>query len=107
MTGDVHTLARDYAPPLLAYLTQSDEKGLSAAYELGRRAMRDELGLLNVVRVHHQVLLGVLDTVQDPQEARELVRKASNFLLEVMASFEMTQRGFMAGDVLTTERTER
>jgi len=101
VTGHVEAFARDYTPPLLAYLARSDEKGLSAAYELGRRAMRLELGLLNVVRVHHLVLLDVLDTVHDSQEAHELVRKASTFLLEVLASFEMTQRAFMAGDVPT------
>ena len=102
MTEDVQPFARDYTPAFLAYLARSDEQGLSSAYELGRRAMTAELGLLTVVRVHHQVLLDVLETARDPREAHELVRKGGIFLLEAMASFEMTQRGFMAGDALRT-----
>ena len=103
MTGGEQAFALDYTPPFLAYLARSDEKWLSAAYELGRQAMRAELGVLTVVRVHHQVFLEVLSTARDLQEAQALAAKGSAFLLEAMASFEMTQRGFMAGDVLREE----
>jgi hypothetical protein len=91
-------LRRDYTPPLLAYLAHPEERGLLTAYELGRRAMDPELGLLTLVRVHHEVLHEVLLTVRDADEATSVVAKASAFLSEALASFEMGQRGFMAGE---------
>ncbi len=97
---DAASFRRDYTPPLLAYLNQPGEPGLHAAYELGRRAMRAELGILTIVRVHHEVLLEVLATARDARQARELTGSASDFLLETLASFEMTQRGFMSGQLL-------
>ena len=91
---------RDYTPPLLAYLARPQEKPLLSAYELGRRAMSAELGLLTLVRVHHEVLVEVLTTTRDVAEAAAVVSDASSFLAEALASFEMSQRGFMAGEGL-------
>jgi len=85
----------DYAPLMLRYLAQRDETGLQAAYELGRRAMRDSLGLLDVVRVHNDLLLDVLATARDAGEGRELAEAAGTLLIDLVAAFEMAQRGFM------------
>jgi hypothetical protein len=98
--ADAASFRRDYTPPLLAYLNRPEERALNAAYELGRRAMRAELGILTVVRVHHEVVLDVLSTARDVRHAEELATSASAFLLEALASFEMTQRGFMSGEAL-------
>jgi hypothetical protein len=46
--------ARRYRAALLDYLLGSDEAGLVRAYDLGRAAMREGLGLLEIVRVHHR-----------------------------------------------------
>ncbi|MDQ3616691.1 MAG: hypothetical protein M3393_08720 [Actinomycetota bacterium] len=94
------TLRRDYTPPFLAYLARENEAGLLAAYELGRQAMRRGIGLLDVVRVHNDVFLDVIRTARTPEEAQDLARAASAFLLETLASFEITQRGFMDGGAL-------
>jgi len=85
----------DYAPLLLRYLAQRDEAGLQSAYELGRRAMGASVGLLEVVRVHNQVYLGVLATARDVEEARQVSQAASALLIDLLASFEMSQRGFL------------
>ena len=100
MTDPVDDLSRDYRPPFLSYLTNLDERGLSAAYDLGRRAMLGRLGLLELVRVHNEVYLDVVSEARTLPEARALAEAASAFLLEALAPFEMTQRGFMAGDGL-------
>jgi hypothetical protein len=86
---------RDYTPRFLAYLGRQDELGLRAAYELGRQAMRQDVGLLGLVRTHNEVLLDVLQTARSPEDAEATVRAASTFLLEALGCFEMTQRGFM------------
>jgi hypothetical protein len=93
----VADLRRDYRPSFLAYLTHRDEHGLSAAYDLGRRAMVWRLGLLELVRVHNDVYVEVVSEARTLDEAQGLARAAAAFLLEALAPFEMTQRGFMAG----------
>ena len=104
MPDPVDDLRRDYRPRFLAYLTRRDEDGLTAAYDLGRRSIRADIGLLDLVRVHHEVYVEVVATARDVDEARELAAAAAAFLLEALAPFEMTQRGFMAGGGLDSPR---
>jgi hypothetical protein len=52
------------------------------------------------VRVHNEVYVEVVSDARTLAEAQDLARAASAFLLEALAPFEMTQRGFMAGDGL-------
>jgi hypothetical protein len=85
----------DYQPLLLRYLTQRDESGLRLAYDLGRDAMRDSVSLLDVVRVHHELFLGVLATVRDTEEAQAVAQAASMLVMDLIASYEMSQRAFM------------
>jgi len=84
----------DYAPLLLRYLAQHDESGLKLAYDLGRDAMRDAVGLLDVVRVHEELFLEVLATAKDAEEAHAVARAASELLIDLIAAFEMAHRGF-------------
>jgi len=96
MSDALNRFRLDYAPLMLRYFTQRDEAGLQAAYELGRRSMRDSVGLLDIVRVHHELFLDVLATARDAQEANELAQASATLLIDLIASFEMSQRGFMA-----------
>ena len=52
--------------------------------------------MLELARVHHDVLLEVLREAPS-DELPELARAASEFLLEVLATFDMAQRGFLEG----------
>ena len=101
----VADLTRDYRPRFLSYLTNRDERGLAAAYELGRQAMQRDLGLLDLVRAHNEVYLEVVSSARHLAEAQGLARAASTFLFEAVAPFEMTQRGFMAGGGIERPRT--
>lgn len=78
MTDALSRFRLDYAPLMLRYLAQQDETGLQAAYQLGREAMRESVGLLDVVRVHNDLLLDLLATVHDVGEARELARASTH-----------------------------
>ena len=93
----VSRLRLDYAPVMLRHLSQADESGLQSAYELGRAAMRCSVGLLEVVRVHNEVFLEVHASSRDIEESQRIARAAAALLLELVAAFEMTQRGFMDG----------
>jgi hypothetical protein len=95
VTDPLERFRLDYAPLLLRYLTQRDETGLQAAYQLGRDAMRESVGLLDVVRVHNDVSLEVLATARDVDEAHDLAGAASTLLIDLVAAFEVAQLGFM------------
>jgi MarR-like DNA-binding transcriptional regulator SgrR of sgrS sRNA len=95
VTGDAYErFRRDYAPAFLQYLSERGERGRRAAYELGRRAIVEQLSVLDLARIHHGILLDVLKTHQSSQELEHIAQAASEFLVEALAVFEMTQRGF-------------
>ena len=96
MTRDAYErFRRDYAPVFLQYLSERGERGRRAAYELGRRAIGERLSVLDLARIHHGTLLDVLKTHRSPQELEHVAEAASEFLVEALAVFEMTQRGFI------------
>jgi hypothetical protein len=89
-------LVRNYRTAFLRYLPRRDEAALAAAYQLGRSAVADGVDLLELVRVHHDVLAEVLGETP-PDELADVVAKASSFQLEVLAPYDMAQRGFLEG----------
>ena len=86
----VARLQRNYTPALLAHLTSRDENTLRAAYELGRSAIADGVGMLDLVHVHHAVFLDVASTVREVGELADILDAAAAFLMEALAPFEMT-----------------
>ena len=104
MTGDAYErFRRDYAPAFLQYLSDRGEGGRRSAYELGRRAIGEQLSVLDLARIHHGVLLEVLKTHRTPDELEHIAQAASEFLVEALAVFEMTQRGY--AELLSTARS--
>jgi hypothetical protein len=89
-------LLRDYRVGFLRYVTRHEESALHAGYQLGRAALEARFNLLEVVRVHHDVLIEVLRD-SPAEEAPELAAAASDFLLEVLASYDMSQRALPPG----------
>jgi hypothetical protein len=87
-------LALDYRVGLLRYLSQRGEAALMAGYDLGRRAVEEGTGVLDVVRVHHEVLAGVVrDVAAEPDgDPAAVVEAGAQFLLEVLATVDMAQR---------------
>ena len=94
MTRDA--ASRDYRAAFLRYLPRRDEAALHSAYELGRRAIADGVSLLELVRIHHEVLLDVLRDSR-PDELDGVATAASEFLVEALAVHEMAQRRFTVG----------
>ncbi len=90
----LEALTRNYRTAFLAYLPRREEAALLRGYELGRSAVADGLSLLDLVRVHHEVLLEVLrETPGD--ELAGVATAAAEFLMEVLATPEMARRGFL------------
>lgn len=83
-----------YVSAFLAYLEEPSERALHAAYELGRQAVRRELGVLDLALVHHDALATALRRSGGGDDAERVARLAADFLVESLSAFEMLQRGF-------------
>jgi hypothetical protein len=84
---------RDYRVAFLRYLPRREEAALHRGYEIGRSAVVRGLSLLDLATVHHQVLLEALKETRDtPEDVALVATAASEFLLEVLATYDMTQR---------------
>ena len=88
-------LERNYRTAFLRYLSSRDEAALHRGYQIGRAGMTGGLSLLDLVQVHHRVLVEVLGTTPD-QDVDALIDVAADFLVEVLATYELAQRRFLA-----------
>ncbi|WP_331710830.1 phosphatase RsbU N-terminal domain-containing protein, partial [Mycobacterium scrofulaceum] len=81
----------EYAAALRAYMAARDEDSLAVAYELGRRALQEEVSLLAIIERHVQLILGLAKDIQiDAPIALE-------FLLQMLVPLDIATRGFLDG----------
>ena len=95
MTG-LDDLRRDYRTAFLRYLPRREEAPLRAGYEIGRAAVVEGLSMLDLAQVHHEVLLEVISTSRH-EELCGVASAASEFLVEVLATYDMAQRSLRPG----------
>jgi light-regulated signal transduction histidine kinase (bacteriophytochrome) len=81
----------DYAANLRAYLAEPDESARAAAYELGRAAMDNGAGVIDIVGAHAEAVASILDA----GPAAAISARSVPFLIECLAPLEMAHRGFM------------
>jgi hypothetical protein len=84
-------LRRNYRTAFLRYLPNRSEPALAAAYQLGRDALTGGVSVLDLVRVHHEVLAGTIATTT-PDEVADVIDAAADFLAEVLGTTDMAQR---------------
>jgi serine phosphatase RsbU (regulator of sigma subunit)/anti-sigma regulatory factor (Ser/Thr protein kinase) len=94
VTADLERFRADYAAAFKGFLAAGGETGLESAYELGRNAVTGQLSLLDLAGVHHVVLAEAVGAAADPREAERISTAGTDFFMESLATFEMTQRGF-------------
>ena len=87
----IDDITRDYRTAMLRYLPRSDEAALHSGYELGRRAVVDGVSLLELVEVHHRVLIEILQGAS-ADEVTRVATASAEFLIEVLATYDMAQR---------------
>jgi two-component system sensor histidine kinase UhpB len=102
MTTRLDALVDEYVSSLEAYLGQRDEAARTRAYELGRRAMVEGLGVLEMAALHR----AALDTLVLPAAAdrRERLDASTEFFNELLAPFEMSLHGYRAALAASEER---
>jgi hypothetical protein len=96
MSATLLRFRRDYRSALSEHLPDPGEPGLHAAYELGRRAVTEELSVLDLAAAHHDALAEVLD-LPGPvpgEDTRRLLAIAGAFLAESLSAYEMVRRGY-------------
>ncbi|RDU99005.1 PAS domain-containing protein [Trinickia dinghuensis] len=103
MTMRLGALRADYLSGLRTYLEDESEAGLAHAYELGRRAMIDGLGLLDMAALQR----AALDTLVLPATSNDRPRfmeASTAFFNEVLAPFELSIEGYRAALSASEER---
>ena len=88
--------ARRYRAALLDYLLGSGESGRERAYELGRTAIDNSLGLLQILRVHQKAVNSILESTPTVDQGLSRLKAAEEFLMETLSPFEMTHRGYVS-----------
>jgi two-component system sensor histidine kinase DegS len=99
-------LVRLYACALEKHLLHGGEVDLHAGYEIGRRALREGLGVLDMISIHYQAMQGVLGQITLAQLRPKTIQKAAAFLIEAMSPFEMTQRAFAEANAALRQLNE-
>lgn len=94
MSTPLDRLTQNYTPAFLAFLNNPDEQRLHRAYELGRTALADGIGLLDLVRTHHAAFAQMAPTLNAEAQARAH-NDAAAFLTEALAPYEMARLGYL------------
>src|SRR5579859_318152 len=79
MNDSSHKLARRYAATLQKYLADEQEAVLAHAYELGRLAIAEGLGVLDMARSHQEALGEIAPVPVRHQERRTGLKSGGNF----------------------------
>lgn len=93
MIGAEDKLKEAYASALRDYVAHGNEDALQHAFEFGRQAMTEGLGLLDVVTIHHESLQALLRQLSHEEDGR-VVQESAEFFMQIVSPFEMTHRGF-------------
>jgi len=107
MTATLYDLSDQYIGALRDYLRGGGETSLRQAYELGRRAMVEGLGVLEITVLYHQALAKALSHTLTATENTRVIQAGETFFLESLAPFEMTHRGFQETNTLLQDSDER
>jgi PAS domain S-box-containing protein len=104
------SLADEYAAALEDCVSGAGETALTRAYDLGRRAAAEGIGVVEMALVHHEALQQVLSRTHLPEPA---ILLAGQFFAESVSPFEMTLRAYQANarllglsETLSAQNTE-
>jgi PAS domain S-box-containing protein len=107
MSNAWRVLTEEYQSVLQDYLSGAGEIALQRAYELGRRALTEGLGALEVATLYHRALVAVMARTPTFREGTRTLQSAENCLVESLSAFEMTHRGFYETHMALRQSEER
>jgi signal transduction histidine kinase len=83
-----------YEKVLRGYLKDAAEDGLVKAYELGRKGFAEDVGILEIVSLHHRALAGVSSANGHRDEVLRVAKLSGQFLTEVFSAYELGRRSY-------------
>ena len=92
-------LEDQYTAALRDSIVGMGESALQQAYELGRRALADGLGVLDMAAMYHKALAAGLPRDSTPEETALMLEAGASFFAESLSPFEMTHRGFRDSNI--------
>jgi signal transduction histidine kinase len=95
MRATIRKFETAYRSSLQECLTGAGEVALQHGYELGRQAVRDGLGMMDIISVHREVMLSLLSRATTTKECMHIVKASQDLFTECLAPFEFTHRGFI------------
>jgi signal transduction histidine kinase len=107
MKAPVQDLTNQYRAALEDYLAGAGESALQQAYELGRAALNDGFGVLDMTAIQCEALIEVLRARRSNGNIDRILEAARNFMVESLSPFEMTHRGFREDNVALRRLNER
>jgi len=90
--GKLENFEEEYRSALRAYASGEGELALGRAYELGRRALEEQLSVVELASLHHHAIIDLVRTMEDEQQKEELLRFSAEFLAECVSPYEMAHR---------------
>ncbi len=87
-------LAEPYKAALEEYLGGAGEDALRQAYEIGRQAIAQGIGVLEMAKIHHEALAKVVLNARRRDSMASDLHRAEEFFAESFSPYEMTHRGF-------------
>ncbi|BBY24111.1 SpoIIE family protein phosphatase [Mycobacterium stomatepiae] len=98
---DAHEFHAEYTAALRSYLDGRDDHILDVAHELGRRALQEQISMLDIIENHVRLVLELSKDIQiDAPIALE-------FLLQTLAPLDVATRGFLDGTKRYAEQRAR
>src|SRR5436190_18797224 len=85
MNDSLPKLEEQYTHALQDYLGGAGEVALQRAYELGREAIDNRMGVLDMAVVHRAALSNIL-AVAPPEQSLEATRQAQTFFTESLSA---------------------
>src|SRR6266705_3855755 len=104
MNSKLEGIARRYSATLRRYLSKERETVLEQAYELGRTAIAQGFGILDMARVHQEAMGKLMCAPMAAERNGHLLQAAESFLLQSLSPFEATHRGFRETNVKLQQR---
>jgi signal transduction histidine kinase len=93
-TGSSNDLEDGYRGALEDYLAHPDEALLERAYGLGRQALADGRGVLDMATTHSQALAAVMASADAVEDRGRVSDALERFFVEALSPFEIAHRSF-------------
>ena len=92
MSGELQARRLEYGRALAEFLENPErEEACLSAYDFGRRALANGVGLLELATLHHEVVASLIAEAP-AQSTAESLSSAKLFFIEALAPFEMSRR---------------